>query len=83
MSSLYKNKNIYYLSLYHNGKRVTKSLKSSEYKVAKALKPLMEASIIQELTGIKERNAELSFSLAISLKKKQGDYKSVTPAFMI
>tara|TARA_X000000950_G_C13877286_1_gene645396 strand:- start:1602 stop:2240 length:639 start_codon:yes stop_codon:yes gene_type:complete len=61
MSSLYKNKNIYYLSLYHNGKRVTKSLKSSEYKVAKALKPLMEASIIQELTGIKERNAELSF----------------------
>ena len=61
MSSLYKNKNIYYLSLYHNGKRITKSFKSSEHKVAKALKPLMEASIIQELTGIKESNAELSF----------------------
>jgi len=62
MSSLHKNKNIYYLSLYHNGKRITKRLKSSEYRVVKSLKPWMEALLYRNLQESKKRNTELSLS---------------------
>ena len=62
MASLYKNKNIWYLSVYHNGKRITKSLKTKDSKVAKSLRSIAEVSILQELNGITTSNAELSFS---------------------
>ena len=62
MASLYKNKNIWYISVSHNGKRVTKSLKTSDLKVAKSLKSLTETTILQQLNGFTKSNAELSFS---------------------
>ena len=61
MASLYKNKNVWYLSVYHNGKRITKSLKTSDLKVAKSIKSIVETSILQELNGFVESNAELPF----------------------
>ena len=62
MASLYKNKNIWYISVSHNGKRVTKSLKTRDLKVAKSLKSLTETTILQQLNGFAKSNAELSFS---------------------
>ena len=62
MASLYKNKNIWYISVSNNGKRVTKSLKTSDLKVAKSLKSLTETTILQQLNGFTKSNAELSFS---------------------
>ena len=62
MASLYKNKNIWYISVSHNGKRLTKSLKTSDLKVAKSLKSLTETTILQQLNGFTKSNAELPFS---------------------
>ena len=45
-----------------DGKRVTKSLKTSDLKVAKSLKSLTETTILQQLNGFTKSNAELSFS---------------------
>ena len=62
MASLYKNNNIWYLAVSHHGKRVTKSLKTSDLKVAKSLKSLTETTILQQLNGFTKSNAELSFN---------------------
>ena len=61
MASLYKNNNIWYLSVTISNKRVTRSLRTSDYKVAKKLKPYIESQIILELTGLKKRNKTLPF----------------------
>ena len=61
MSSLYKNGQYYYLSVVHNGKRITKSLGTTNINVAKLLKPSVEITILQQLNGFIESNAELSF----------------------
>ncbi len=55
MASLYKNNHIWYLSIYHQNKRITRSLKTKDIKVAKTLKPLVEADILNEhITGLKK-----------------------------
>ena len=55
MASLYKNNHIWYLSIYHQNKRITRSLKTKDIKVAKRLKPIVEADILNEhITGLKK-----------------------------
>ena len=61
MASLYKNKNIWYLSVSIGKDRSTRSLRTSDYTVAKKLKPYIESQIILELTGLKKRTDTLSF----------------------
>ena len=61
MSSLYKNGHYYYLSITHHGKRITKSLGTKDRKVANKLKSLVETTILQQLNGFVQSNAELSF----------------------
>jgi len=61
MASIYKNNNTWYLSVTVGKKRVSRSLKTKDYKVAKALKPHIETQLIAELTGISDSNERLSF----------------------
>ena len=61
MASIYKNNNTWYISVTINNKRVSKSLKTTDYKVAKQLKPYIESQLILELTGLKKRTNALSF----------------------
>ena len=61
MASLYKNKKIWYVSVTIGKDRITRSLKTSDYKVAKKLKPYIESQIILELTGLFKRNKTLPF----------------------
>ena len=61
MASLYKNKNIWYLSVSIGKDRSTRSLRTSDYTVAKKLKPYIESQLILELTGLKKRTDTLSF----------------------
>ena len=49
MSSFYKNNNTYYLSVQLDKKRVTRSLHTDDYKVARALKPEFEKKLLLEL----------------------------------
>jgi len=66
MASLYKNGNYYYISVTFGGKRTVKSLGTKDKKVAKSLKPFVETSILQELTGFKESSLDLSFAELVS-----------------
>ena len=61
MSSLYKNNDTWYLSITHNGKRISRSTKTNDHKVALALKPHIEKIIIDELIGFSRPIKELAF----------------------
>jgi len=61
MASIYKNNNTWYISVNIDNKRKSKSLKTNDYKVARALKPHIEAQLIAELTGISKTNERLTF----------------------
>ena len=61
MSSLYKNNNTWYLSISHNGKRIARSTKTNDHKIALALKPHLEKQIIDELIGFSKPTKELAF----------------------
>ena len=62
MSSLYKNNRTWYLSITHNGKRISKSTKTKDRRVAIALKPHIEKMIINELIGLSKPIKELTFA---------------------
>ena len=78
MASLYKNKDTWYLAINHNGKRLTRSLKTKEKKIAKQLKLYIESELIAELIGIKKRNEKLNFPELVErfLKAEHGWAKS-------
>ena len=59
MSSLYKKKNTWYLSVQVNGKRTSKSLKTSSKNVAVLLKDKAEYELIAELLGLNKKKKEL------------------------
>ena len=49
MASLYKNKNIWYLSVSIGKDRTTRSLRTSDYTVAKKLKPLLYYDLVNQI----------------------------------
>ena len=61
MASIYKNGKHYYLSVSLDGKRITRSLGTSDISIAKQLKPITEKSIILELMGLKNKTLKLTF----------------------
>ena len=61
MASIYKKRNIWYLSIAIGNIRATRSLRTDNYQVAKALKPHIESQLIAELTGIGKTNERLTF----------------------
>ena len=61
MASIYKNRNVWYLSVTIGKNRATRSLKTSDYMVAKQLKPYIESQLILELTGLKKRTSVVPF----------------------
>ena len=61
MASIYKNRNVWYLSVTIGKNRATRSLRTSDYKVAKQLKPYIESQLILELTGLKKRISVVPF----------------------
>lgn len=62
MASLYKNRDVWYLSVTIGKDRLTRSLRTSDYSVAKKLKPYIETQIILELTGLKKQAKTVPFS---------------------
>ena len=61
MASIYKKGNVWYLSVTSGKNRITRSLKTDDFKVAEALKPHIESQIIAELTGNNKINENLDF----------------------
>jgi len=66
MASLYKKRNIWYISLAINNSRITRSLRTKDYAIAKSLKPIVETTILQELIGFTESSLDLSFAELVS-----------------
>ena len=62
MASLYKNNNVWYISVSISGKRITRSLKTNDFNVAKKLKVKAEYHIIAELMGFNKKEKSLPFS---------------------
>ena len=62
MASIYQKRNVWYISIMHDKKRITRSLGTKDKKVAKQLKSHVESQIILELTGIIKSNLDLRFS---------------------
>ncbi len=61
MGSIYNNGKHYYLSVSLNGKRITRSLGTSDISIAKQLKTITKRSIIIELMGLKKIVLKLTF----------------------
>ena len=61
MASIYKKRNVWYLSVTIGKNRTTRSLRTSDYKVSKQLKPYIESQLILELTGLKKRTSVIPF----------------------
>ena len=61
MASIYKNNNTWYLSVTVGKRRVSRSLKTNDYKVAKKLKPHVESLLIAELSGFSTYIEKLEF----------------------
>ena len=79
MSSIYKKGNVWYLSVTSGKNRITRSLKTDDFKVAEALKPHIESQIIAELTGNNKSNENLEFpELAERFLKAEHDWAKNT-----
>ena len=61
MASLYKKRDVWYLALTINKTRITKSLRTKDYNVAKSIKPHAESTLIAEINGFVTKNENLSF----------------------
>ena len=62
MASLYKKRDIWYISLSIKHNRITRSLRTKDYKIAKQIKPYIESAIINELTSEIKVCENLSFT---------------------
>ena len=71
MASIYKNNNIWYLSVFINGKRATRSLKTENIEVANKLKVKAEYELIADLMGFNKKEKELSFEKLSAMYLKQ------------
>ena len=60
MPSLYKNNGIWYVSVSHNNKRISRSLKTKDHRVAKQLESEAVYQIINKLK-VKSNSLDLSF----------------------
>ena len=61
MSTIYKKNSTWYLSVSIGKNRLTRSLRTDDYKVAKALKPHIESQLIAEVTDFNKSNKQLDF----------------------
>jgi len=61
MATLYQNKGHWLLTVQYQGRRLTRSLRTKDKKVAKQLKPYFESQLILELTGLKKRTSVIPF----------------------
>ena len=67
------------MSVYNNGKRITKSLKTSDLKVAKSIKSIVELSILKEFNGLTKKTYNISFNdLVIRFLKSKHKWSDAT-----
>ena len=61
MATLYKNRNIWYITVSTGSKRLTRSLRTKDKQVAKQLKPNAELELLSQLSGATQSSKNLPF----------------------
>ena len=61
MATLYKNRNIWYITVSNGNNRLTRSLRTKDKQVAKQLKPNAELELLSQLSGATQPSKNLPF----------------------
>ena len=61
MATLYKNRNVWYITVSAGNKRLTRSLRIKDKQVAKQLKPTAELELLSQLSGDTQQIKNLPF----------------------
>jgi integrase len=61
MATLYKNRNIWYITVSNGNNRLTRSLRTKDKQVAKQLKPSAELELLSQLSGATQLSKNLPF----------------------
>ena len=77
MATLYQNKGHWLLTVQYQGRRLTRSLRTKDKKVAKQLKPYIESQLILELTGLKKSTSAIPFPDLASRFLKANNKRSI------
>ena len=61
MATFYQKDGMWYLSVTHAGKRITRSLRTKDKEIANQLRPIVESQLLAEVTGIRSLQINISF----------------------
>jgi len=67
MATLYKNRGIWYITTSVGSKRITRSLRTKDKRIAWKLKPAVELELLSQLSGVKQRVKDVPFDELVKL----------------
>ena len=67
MATLYKNRGIWYITTSIGSKRITRSLRTKDKRIAWKLKPAVELELLSQLSGVKQRVKDVPFDELVKL----------------
>ena len=67
MATLYKNRGIWYITTSIGSKRITRSLRTKDKRIAWKLKPAVELELLSQLSGVKQPTKDVPFDELVKL----------------
>ena len=67
MATLYKNRGIWYITTSIGSKRINRSLRTKDKRIAWKLKPAVELELLSQLSGVKQRAKDVPFEELVRL----------------
>ena len=67
MATLYKNRGIWYITTSIGSKRITRSLRTKDKRIAWKLKPAVELELLSQLSGVKQPTNDVPFDELVRL----------------
>ncbi|SVE26275.1 uncharacterized protein METZ01_LOCUS479129, partial [marine metagenome] len=67
MATLYKNRGIWYIATSVGSKRITRSLRTKDKRIARKLLPTVELELLSELSGVKQTAKDVPFDELVRL----------------
>ena len=61
MATFYQKRDIWHISVTHNGRRITRSLKTNNKEITKQLRPAIESELLAEVCGITTKKLNMPF----------------------
>ena len=67
MATLYKNRGIWYIATSVGSKRITRSLRTKDKRIARKLLPTVELELLSQLSGVKQSTKDVPFDELVKL----------------